>query len=487
MGGIEGLLNWGIILRFAAIGTYAAAFVSYAARLALQKLRLDRAATGLAVLGVAAHTAYLVTRWIAAGQIEILSREATGDVLTGMDRFWFMISHPPYTNLFDALNFVAWAMMVCYLIIERKWGLRVVGVLAVALALVAMGEAALVSDKQIEPLVPALQSYWILIHVGMLFISYSLFTLGAVCALLYLVRTGTASAVLGGVQAAVAALLLLLVGGTKLLFGATFEMAPGWQHQIQSRLHPGKLLDITSAVHVVVPGTDKTTKFLTPVAGVGPFLLGAVVLFVIAAVVYWRERETELGVRARGYKLVAAGFGLLTVGLALLVFRIVSSPDITIPSGVPIAPGEHGPFRLSLASNYALGLIALVWGTTLGFLLTTPLRDRISEGLPDPRKLEEITYKVIIAGWPLLTIGIVMGGMWANEAWGRFWGWDPKETWALITWVVYAGYLHTRITLGWAGKRPAAIAVFAFAVVVFTFMGVNLGLTGDGLHTYGSG
>jgi len=481
------LLSWGVILRFAAIGTYAAAFISYAARLAVQKLKLDRAATALASLGVITHTAYLVTRWIAAGQIEILSREATGDVLSSYDRFWFMVSHPPYTNLFDALNFVAWAMMVCYLIIERKWGLRVVGVLAVALALVAMGEASLVTDKQIEPLVPALQSYWILIHVGMLFVSYSLFTLGAVCALLYLVRTGTASAVLGGVQAAAAALLLALVGGTRLLFGATFEMAPGWQHQIPSRLHSGKMLDVTTAVHVVPAGADKVVKFLTPVAGVGPFLLGAVVLFIIGAVVYRRERAQEQGVHARGYKLVAAGFALLTIGLALLVYRIVHSAEIVIPQGLQLAPGEHGPFRLSLASNYALGLIALVWGTTLGFLLTTPLRDRIAEGLPDPRKLEEITYKVIIAGWPLLTIGIVMGGMWANEAWGRFWGWDPKETWALITWVVYAGYLHTRITLGWAGKRPAAIAVFAFAVVVFTFMGVNLGLTGDGLHTYGSG
>jgi len=487
VGSVEGLLSWGVILRFAAIGTYAAAFISYAARLAVQKLKLDRAATALASLGVITHTAYLVTRWIAAGQIEILSREATGDVLSSYDRFWFMVSHPPYTNLFDALNFVAWAMMVCYLIIERKWGLRVVGVLAVALALVAMGEASLVTDKQIEPLVPALQSYWILIHVGMLFVSYSLFTLGAVCALLYLVRTGTASAVLGGVQAAAAALLLALVGGTRLLFGATFEMAPGWQHQIPSRLHSGKMLDVTTAVHVVPAGADKVVKFLTPVAGVGPFLLGAVVLFIVGAVVYRRERAQEQGVHARGYKLVAAGFALLTIGLALLVYRIVHSAEIVIPQGLQLAPGEHGPFRLSLASNYALGLIALVWGTTLGFLLTTPLRDRIAEGLPDPRKLEEITYKVIIAGWPLLTIGIVMGGMWANEAWGRFWGWDPKETWALITWVVYAGYLHTRITLGWAGKRPAAIAVFAFAVVVFTFMGVNLGLTGDGLHTYGSG
>src|SRR5437879_4896196 len=251
MGSVEGLLSWGVLLRFVAIGTYAAAFVGYAARLAVQRLKLDRAATALASLGVITHTAYLVTRWIAAGQIEILSREATGDVLSSYERFWYMVSHPPYTNLFDALSFVAWAMMVCYLIIERKWGLRVVGVLAVALALVAMGEASLVTDQQIEPLVPALQSYWILIHVGMLFVSYSLFTLGAACALLYLVRTGTPNAWLGGVQAVVAALLLALVGGSRLLLGATFEMSPGWQHQIMSRLHPGKLLDVTTAVHVM--------------------------------------------------------------------------------------------------------------------------------------------------------------------------------------------------------------------------------------------
>jgi ABC-type transport system involved in cytochrome c biogenesis permease subunit len=485
---IQGLLDFGWWLRLVAVATYAAAFVGYAARLAVQKLKLDRAATALAALAVTVHTAYLVTRWVAAGRMEILARQATGDVLSSYDRFWFMVSHPPYTNLFDALNFVAWAMMVCYLIIERKWGLRIVGVLAVALALVAMGEASLVTDKQIEPLVPALQSYWILIHVGMLFVSYSLFTLGAICALLYLVRTGTPTAILGGVQGAAAALLLALVGGTKLLFGATFQMAPGWEHQIASRLHPGKLLAVTTAVHVVPPGTDKAVKFLTPVAGVGPFLLAAVLLLAAGAVVYLRARKgPEEGVHGRGYKIVAAGFALLTLGLALLVYRILSSHEIVLPEGVRLAPGEHGPFRLGLASNYALGLIALVWGTTLGFLLTTPLRDRISAALPDPRKLEDITYRVIIAGWPLLTVGIVMGGMWANEAWGRFWGWDPKETWALITWVVYAGYLHTRITLGWAGKRPAAIAVFAFAVVVFTFMGVNLGLTGEGLHTYGSG
>ena len=120
-------------------------------------------------------------------------------------------------------------------------------------------------------------------------------------------------------------------------------------------------------------------------------------------------------------------------------------------------------------------------------LVTTEKVGRVRTCRLGPRRLEDVTYKTVIAGWPLLGVGIVLGGVRANEAWGRFWGWDPKETWALITWIVYAGYLHTRITLGWTGKRTAAIAVAAFAVVIFTFMGVNLGLTGDGLHSYGAG
>ncbi len=487
---VEDLIDLGTKLRFAVIGTYAVAFVGYAARIAWQRLRLDKVATWLAVIGVTVHTAYLATRWMAAGQTEVLLREKSGDIVAGSDRFWLLVSHPPYTNLFDALNFVAWALMVCYLIVERKWGLRIVGALAVAIALVAMGEASLVSDKLIEPLVPALQSYWILIHVGMLFISYSLFTLGAVTALLYLVRTGVPTAAMGTVQAAMTALFLALVGGSDLLTAATFKMAPAWMHDVPSKLHAGKFYSVATSVHYFPAGSDKAAKYLVPVAGVGPLLMAALVVFLVGAVVYgiaWRKDAPEAFAKATGYKIVGAAFALLTIGLGLLVFRIVQAGEITLPTDLTLAPGEHGPFRLNISSNYSLGLIALLWGSTGGFLLTAIFRDRIAAALPEPRKLEDITYRVVIAGWPLLTIGIVMGGMWAYEAWGRFWGWDPKETWALITWVVYAGYLHTRITLGWAGKRPAVIAVFAFAVVVFTFMGVNLGLTGEGLHTYGSG
>ncbi len=97
--------------------------------------------------------------------------------------------------------------------------------------------------------------------------------------------------------------------------------------------------------------------------------------------------------------------------------------------------------------------------------------------------LDNISYRIIGLGFPLLTIGIISGGVWANEAWGSYWSWDPKETWALITWLVFAAYLHSRITKGWQGRKPAFIAATGFMVVWVCYLGVNL--LGKGLHSYG--
>jgi cytochrome c-type biogenesis protein CcsB len=97
--------------------------------------------------------------------------------------------------------------------------------------------------------------------------------------------------------------------------------------------------------------------------------------------------------------------------------------------------------------------------------------------------LDNISYRIIGLGFPLLTIGIIAGGVWANEAWGSYWSWDPKETWALITWLVFAAYLHARITRGWQGRRPAILAATGFVVVWICYLGVNL--LGKGLHSYG--
>ena len=102
--------------------------------------------------------------------------------------------------------------------------------------------------------------------------------------------------------------------------------------------------------------------------------------------------------------------------------------------------------------------------------------------LPDAEALDRITYKTICIAFPLLTLMIAAGAYWANRAWGSYWNWDPKETWAAITWLVYAGYLHMRITRGWRGRRAAYFAILGFAVVMFTFFGVTYLL--PGLHAY---
>jgi cytochrome c-type biogenesis protein CcsB len=97
--------------------------------------------------------------------------------------------------------------------------------------------------------------------------------------------------------------------------------------------------------------------------------------------------------------------------------------------------------------------------------------------------LDNLSYRAIGLGFPLLTIGIIAGGVWANEAWGSYWSWDPKETWSLITWLVFAAYLHTRITKGWQGRKPAILASVGLLVVWTCYLGVNL--LGKGLHSYG--
>jgi len=99
------------------------------------------------------------------------------------------------------------------------------------------------------------------------------------------------------------------------------------------------------------------------------------------------------------------------------------------------------------------------------------------------QSLDNWSYRIIGIGFPFLTIGIISGGIWANEAWGSYWSWDPKETWALITWLVFATYLHARITKGWEGKKTAILGSLGFLVIWVCYLGVNF--LGKGLHSYG--
>jgi cytochrome c-type biogenesis protein CcsB len=110
-------------------------------------------------------------------------------------------------------------------------------------------------------------------------------------------------------------------------------------------------------------------------------------------------------------------------------------------------------------------------------------KTRLLDRFPETRVLDELVYQLILLGFLFLSIGIITGAVWANSAWGRYWGWDPKETWSLITWFVYATLLHARMTRGWHGRRIAYLSMVGFAAVIFTYFGVNLL---PGLHSYGA-
>ncbi|OAQ20256.1 c-type cytochrome biogenesis protein CcsB [Thermosulfurimonas dismutans] len=132
------------------------------------------------------------------------------------------------------------------------------------------------------------------------------------------------------------------------------------------------------------------------------------------------------------------------------------------------------------------GAFAVAFGLGLVYLFRprTVAPSSIWQYLPEQETLDNLMYKIILFGFFWLTVGIITGAVWADQAWGSYWSWDPKETWSLITWFIYAAAIHARITRGWTGKRMAFLSVVGFGAVLFTYFGVNFWLSG--LHSYAS-
>jgi len=128
---------------------------------------------------------------------------------------------------------------------------------------------------------------------------------------------------------------------------------------------------------------------------------------------------------------------------------------------------------------------AVAFGMSIMFILRQRAKSEGSllKRFPKSGVLDELTYQLVLFGFLFLSIGIISGAVWANSAWGRYWGWDPKETWSLITWFVYSTLIHARMMRGWHGKRIAWLSIIGFMAVMFTYFGVNLL---PGLHSYGS-
>jgi cytochrome c-type biogenesis protein CcsB len=181
-----------------------------------------------------------------------------------------------------------------------------------------------------------------------------------------------------------------------------------------------------------------------------------------------------------GFKDRGIGTVMLPVAVGLMAIALAFFPSQVSPL-VPALQANRilGLHVTLMALSYSA--LSISFGAAVLYLMQGGGERRFAR-LPDRETLEEVGYWSVLVGFPMLTLGIALGAYWANSAWGRYWGWDPKETAALLTWFVYAGYLHARGLRGWEGKRSAWLLIGAFGAVLFTYFAVNFVFSG--LHSY---
>ncbi len=183
------------------------------------------------------------------------------------------------------------------------------------------------------------------------------------------------------------------------------------------------------------------------------------------------------------------------LGAFAIPFAFVSMAYASFAKGInqeiaPLIPALQSNWLIAHVMTCFIGYAAFAVACGLGimYLLKSDGKKEKTTGLigtlPPLKIIDDIIHKTIIFGFLWLSVGIITGAIWANSAWGTYWSWDPKETWSLITWFVYAATLHARFTRGWTGKRIAWLAIIGFISVIFTYFGVNFLLAG--LHSYGS-
>jgi cytochrome c-type biogenesis protein CcsB len=369
---------------------------------------------------------------------------------------WYAAGHPPFASIYEMLLSFVWTLAALTLIAEKKYGVKVIGTVTMPVAIVGVLLMQLLRTD-VQPLVPALQSTWLHVHVTLAMLAYAACALSFALALMFLIQDKMRTETF---LAATSLFAMTTYIGILTRFGSSGGLrVVAWNPQEKSEV----LLSRNVRLFVTIP--DLGWLMLVVLAAVAaPF-----VLFLYAR---WRKHE-----------------GLVTLANRTMVVSIVLQVTALIffalrAQGGPYASSDaEGPFSTSLAASPFIlsGLVGSLFVSLL-YLLLLWRREDLERLLPSADSLDRMTYKTICIAFPLLTLMIAAGAYWANRTWGSYWSWDPKETWAAITWLVYAGYLHMRITRGWRGRRATYFAILGFAVVMFTFFGVTYLL--PGLHAY---
>jgi len=370
---------------------------------------------------------------------------------------WYLAGRPPFASIYEMLLSFVWTVAALTLLTEKKFGVKIIGSITMPLAVVCVILMQLL-DSEVRPLVPALQSTWLHVHVTLAMLSYAACAVSFALAMMFLIKDNLqtetflawTSGLVSAVYVAIVATRFEKLGGLSVT---------AWNAQTKSDMFLGRGMRL----FVTVPDLG----WLFVLAGIGA--IAPLALYLAAR---WKKDDTLFGI---ANKAVFISILLQVVVLAAFVLRV---RDASYPS-----PDQDGLFPTSLAASPFLlgGMVTGVFASLL-YLMLLWRRSDLEGLLPSANTLDRVTYKTICIAFPLLTGMIAAGAYWANRTWGSYWSWDPKETWAAITWLIYAGYLHMRIARGWRGRRAAYFAILGFGVVIFTFLGVTYLL--PGLHAY---
>lgn len=328
---------------------------------------------------------------------------------------WIAVGHAPVSNMFEFTTAFGMFIVGAFFILYKVYRIPALGCIALPITIIIIAYAS-VFPKDVAPLIPALKSHWLTIHVLTTVMGEAILAISAFSGLVYLLKCTDVfrrSKARFALETILFTLVVFIgfIGAT-----ATFQ-AMSYEADFQYVDQQGEQLAITYTMPALVGMHDSTALTedrFEPFIDVPAWVNGKKVTSVLWALIY----------------------GVILYGVLRLLFR--------------------------------KRLVALL----------QPLVQKA-----DLSTLDEINYRAVLIGFPVFTLGALIFAMiWAQEAWSRMWGWDPKEVWALITWLYYAAFLHLRLSKGWEGKKSAWLAVIGFAIIMFNLIAVNLILAG--LHSY---
>jgi len=460
---------------------------SFAAVIGLIELYADQTVLGrwglwLASSGLFFNIASWGTRWVGAGDREHWAR--------------WVFRYVPFANLYDlSLAFAMGAGLATVIICRKKEQRAIMGISMLLASLILL--LAIFIGRAFIDLPPVLDSYWRPIHVGIASLSYGVTLVCFSIAVLYLIKDG--------VKIEAMALFVAIFGvGVYSCIGrfGSFSLFSQFKYS----------MDVLAPTQ---EGGLSPAPLRVDIPWVGPLMLLAALLLLAAILCFgWDYYKNQTNLKRYGHMAFRSAAVLQLLSIVALFYQMATLTNLAsridlrsqmkyldaiqyfgskqatfanVPQVMPVAQdwlAQAGP-RLTLGTSsnpVEMGAILSLIVLSVLVILFSFRTERVIARLPSLQKLDGLVYKTAAISFTGLALLLMTGAVWANESWGRYWGWDSKETGAFVAWVAYAGFLHTRIAHGWSGRKSAYFAIAGFLLVIFTYLGVSYLL--PGLHSY---